>query len=61
MLNVLLLCCGLLPGIQVVLSTDLSCGDPQKGSGGLEGTDRTSYPSLLQKIKEVPEEPSGES
>ncbi|XP_032843389.2 agouti-related protein [Tyto alba] len=59
MLNMLLLCCGLLQGIQAVLTTDLSCGHLQKGSGGLEGADRARYSSLLRKVKEVSAEPAG--
>ncbi|KFV71055.1 Agouti-related protein, partial [Dryobates pubescens] len=60
MLNVLLLCCGLLQGIQAVLSADLSCGHLQKVGGGLEGVDRARYSSLLRKVKhEVSAEPEG--
>ncbi|XP_069649173.1 agouti-related protein [Haliaeetus albicilla] len=59
MLNVLLLCCGLLQGIQAILTTDLSCGHLQKVSGGLEGADRTRYSGLLRKVKEVSAEPVG--
>ncbi|KFP19656.1 Agouti-related protein, partial [Egretta garzetta] len=59
MLNVLLLCCGLLQGIQAVLAADLSRGHLQKASGGLEGADRAHYPSLLRKVKEVAVEPAG--
>lgn len=61
MLNVLLLCCGLLQGIQAILTADLSHSHLQKGSGGLEGTDRARYSSLLRKVKEVSAEPAGES
>lgn len=61
MLNVLLLCCGLLQGIQAILTTDLGRGHLQKVSGGLEGTDRARYSSLLRKVKEVSAEPAGES
>ncbi|XP_009468746.1 PREDICTED: agouti-related protein [Nipponia nippon] len=59
MLNVVLLCCGLLQGIQAVLAADLSHGHLQKVSGGLEGADRDHYSSLLQKVKEVSAEPAG--
>ncbi|XP_074769414.1 agouti-related protein isoform X1 [Athene noctua] len=59
MLNMLLLCCGLLQGIQAILTADLSCGPLQKVSGGLEGTDRARYSSLLRKVKEVSAEPAG--
>ncbi|XP_058702111.1 agouti-related protein isoform X1 [Poecile atricapillus] len=62
MLNVLLLCCGLLQGIQAVLdlrTADLSCGHPQKASGGLEGVDRARHTSLQRKAKEVSAEPAG--
>lgn len=61
MLNVLLLCCGLLQGIQAILTTDLSCGHLQKVSGGLEGADRARYSGLLRKVKEVSAEPVGKS
>lgn len=61
MLNVLLLCCGLLQGIQVILSADLSRSHLQKENGGLEGVDRAPYSSLLQKVKEMSAEPAGES
>lgn len=61
MLNVLLLCCGLLQGIQAILTADLSCGHLQKARGGLEGADRARYSSLLRKVKEVSAEPAGES
>lgn len=60
MLNVLLLCCGLLQGIQAVLAADLSRSHLQKASGGLEGVDRAHYPGLLRKVKEVAVEPAGE-
>ncbi|XP_074008553.1 agouti-related protein [Numenius arquata] len=59
MLNVLLLCCGLLQGIQAILAADLGHGHLQKGSVGLEGTDRARYSSLLRKVKEVSAEPAG--
>lgn len=59
MLNVLLLCCGLLQG--VVLGADVGCGLSGKVSGGLEGTDRARYSSLLRRVKEVSAEPAGES
>ncbi|KAK4813909.1 hypothetical protein QYF61_002740 [Mycteria americana] len=59
MLNVLLLCCGLLQGIQAMLTADLSHGHLQKVSGGLEGADRARYSSLLRKVKEVSAEPAG--
>ncbi|KAI1235492.1 hypothetical protein IHE44_0002364 [Lamprotornis superbus] len=62
MLNVLLLCCGLLQGIQAVLdlrTADLSCGHLQKASGGLERVDRARHTSLQQKVKEVSAEPAG--
>ncbi|XP_017596298.1 PREDICTED: agouti-related protein [Corvus brachyrhynchos] len=62
MLNVLLLCCGLLQGIQAVLdlrTADLSCGHLQKASGGLEGVDRARHTSLQRKVKEVSAEPAG--
>lgn len=64
MLNVLLLCCGLLQGIQAVLdlrTADLSCGHLQKASGGLEGLDRARQASLQRKLKEASAEPAGES
>ncbi|KAL2300252.1 hypothetical protein Nmel_012220 [Mimus melanotis] len=62
MLNVLLLCCGLLQGIQAVLdlrTADLSCGHLQKASGGLERVDRARHTSLQRKGKEVFAEPAG--
>lgn len=64
MLNVLLLCCGLLQGIQAVLdlrTADLSCGHVQKASGGLERVDRARQASLQRKGKEASVEPAGES
>lgn len=61
MLNVLLLCYGLLQGIQAILTSDLSHGHLQKMSTGLYGADRARYPSLLRKVKEVAVEPAGES
>lgn len=64
MLNVLLLCCGLLQGIQAVLdlrTADLSCGHLQKASGGLERVDRAHHTSLQRKVTEVSAEPAGES
>lgn len=64
MLNVLLLCCGLLQGIQAVLdlrTADLSCGHLQKASSGLEGADRARQASLQRKLKEASAEPAGES
>ncbi|NXW53938.1 AGRP protein, partial [Eurystomus gularis] len=42
---------GLLQGIQAVLGAELGCGQPHKVSGGLEGTDRARYSSLLRKVK----------
>ncbi|XP_054496525.2 agouti-related protein [Agelaius phoeniceus] len=62
MLNVLLLCCGLLQGIQAVLdlrTADLSCGHVQKASGGLERVDRARQASLQRKGKEASAEPAG--
>ncbi|XP_032925549.1 agouti-related protein isoform X1 [Catharus ustulatus] len=62
MLNVLLLCCGLLQGIQAALdlrTADLSCGHLQKASGGLERVDRARHTSLQRKVTEVPAEPAG--
>uniref|UniRef100_A0A8C5TEP3 Agouti-related protein n=1 Tax=Malurus cyaneus samueli TaxID=2593467 RepID=A0A8C5TEP3_9PASS len=62
MLNVLLLCCGLLHGVQAVLdlrTADLSCGHLQKVSGGLERVDRAHQASLQQKVKEVSAELAG--
>ncbi|OPJ78082.1 agouti-related protein [Patagioenas fasciata] len=59
MLNVLLLCCGLLQGIQAILSADLSHSHLQKENGRLEGIDRAHYSSLLQKVKEMSAEPAG--
>ncbi|XP_064314202.1 agouti-related protein [Phalacrocorax carbo] len=59
MLNVLLLCCGLLQGTQAILTTDLGHGHLQKVRGGPEGTDRARYSSLLRKFKEVSAEPAG--
>ncbi|XP_010181763.1 PREDICTED: agouti-related protein [Mesitornis unicolor] len=59
MLNALLLCCGLLQGIQAILSADLARGHLQKVSGGLEGTERARYSSLLRKVKEASAEPAG--
>jgi len=59
MLNVLLLCCGLLQGIQAILTADL--GHLPKASGRLEGMDRARYSSLLRKVKEASAEPAGES
>ncbi|KAM6123896.1 agouti-related protein-like [Phoenicopterus ruber ruber] len=59
MLNALLLCCGLLQGLQAVLAADLGRSHLQKGSGGLEGTDRARYSGLLRKVKEVSAEPAG--
>lgn len=63
MLNVLLLCCGLLQGIQAVLdlrSADLSCGHLQKASGGLEGADRARHAGQQRGAKEVSAGPAGE-
>ncbi|XP_010009425.1 PREDICTED: agouti-related protein [Nestor notabilis] len=57
MLNVLLLCCGLLQG--VVLSTNMGCVLPGQASGRLEGTDRAHYSSLLRRVKELSAEPAG--
>ncbi|XP_032051752.1 agouti-related protein [Aythya fuligula] len=59
MLNVLLLCYGLLQGIQAILTSDLSHSHLQKMSTGLYGADRARYPSLLRKVKEVAVEPAG--
>ncbi|XP_071613243.1 agouti-related protein [Heliangelus exortis] len=56
MLRVLLLCCGLLQGIQTILGTQLSHGHLQKG---MEGVGRAHYPSLLPRAKEVSAEPAG--
>ncbi|XP_009876339.1 PREDICTED: agouti-related protein [Apaloderma vittatum] len=53
MLNALLLCCGLLQGIQVVLGTDITYSHPQKVTRGLEGMDRTRYSSMLRKVEEA--------
>ncbi|XP_072202811.1 agouti-related protein [Excalfactoria chinensis] len=53
MLNALLLCYGLLQGIQAILTSDLSHSPLQKMSTGLEEADRARYPSLLRKAKEV--------
>lgn len=61
MLNVLLLCYGLLQGIQAILTSDLSHGHLQKMSAGLYGADRARYSSLLRKVKDVAVEPAGES
>lgn len=64
MLNVLLLCCGLLQEIQAVLdlrTADLSCGHLQKASSGLEAGDRARHSSVQRKVKEVSAEPAGES
>ncbi|XP_048814279.1 agouti-related protein [Lagopus muta] len=59
MLNALLLCYGLLQGIQAILSSELSHSPLQKMSSGLEEADRTRYPSLLHKAKELPVELAG--
>ncbi|XP_064015876.1 agouti-related protein isoform X2 [Pogoniulus pusillus] len=60
MLNTLLLCCGLLQGIQAVLGADLSCGQLQKAGSGLEGADRARYSSLLRRVRnEGSAEPHG--
>ncbi|XP_050167331.1 agouti-related protein [Myiozetetes cayanensis] len=62
MLTVLLLCCGLLQGIQAVLelrTAELSCGHVQKASGGLEGADRARHASLQRRAQEAPAEPQG--
>ncbi|KAM6300666.1 agouti-related protein [Aegotheles albertisi] len=59
MLNVLLLCCGLLQGLQAALAADLSRGHPQRGSGGMEEADRALYSSLQQRAKEVSAAPAG--
>lgn len=62
MLNMLLLCCGLLQGIQAVLGADPSCGQLQKAGPGLEGVDRALYPSLLRRVRnEGAADPQGES
>lgn len=61
MLNALLLCYGLLQGIQAILSSELSHSPLQKMSSGLEEADRARYPSLLHKAKELPVELAGES
>lgn len=63
MLNVLLLCCGLLQGIQAVLDlrgAEPSCGQLQKASGGLEGLDRARHGGLQRRAKEASAEPAGE-
>ncbi|XP_062442670.1 agouti-related protein [Rhea pennata] len=52
MLNVLLLCYGLLQGIQAILTSDLSHNHLQKMSAGLDGADRAQYSNLLRKVKE---------
>ncbi|KGL74727.1 Agouti-related protein, partial [Tinamus guttatus] len=59
MLNVLLLCYGLLQGIQAILTSDLGRSHVQEMSAGLDGADRARYSSLLRKVKEVSEEPVG--
>ncbi|XP_030812045.1 agouti-related protein [Camarhynchus parvulus] len=62
MLNVLLLCCGLLQGIQAVLdlrTADHSCGHVQKASSGLERVDRARQASLQRKGKEASAELAG--
>lgn len=60
MLNALLLCCGLLQGIQAILTSDLSHSPLQKMSAGLGEADRARYPSLLHKAKEASVELAGE-
>ncbi|XP_069724663.1 agouti-related protein isoform X1 [Phaenicophaeus curvirostris] len=59
MLNVVLLCCGLLQGLQTILAADLGRGHLLKATGGLEGADRAHYSSLLRKVKEMSAEPAG--
>uniref|UniRef100_A0A8B9P8R7 Agouti-related protein n=1 Tax=Apteryx owenii TaxID=8824 RepID=A0A8B9P8R7_APTOW len=59
MLNMLLLCYGLLQGIQAILTSDLSHSHLQEMSAGLDGADRAQYSSLLHKVKEVSVEPVG--
>ncbi|XP_067406273.1 agouti-related protein [Emydura macquarii macquarii] len=54
MLNMLLLCWGMLQGIQAILTSDLSNSHLQEMRPSLDGADRSGYPSLLQKIKEAP-------
>ncbi|XP_015729384.1 agouti-related protein [Coturnix japonica] len=60
MLNALLLCYGLLQGIQAILTSDLSHSPLQKMSTGLEEADRAArYPSLLHNAKELSAELDG--
>ncbi|XP_074865304.1 agouti-related protein [Carettochelys insculpta] len=59
MLTMLLLSWGVLQGIQALLATDLSSSHLPEMHPGLEGPDRSSYPSLLREIKEVPIGPAG--
>ncbi|XP_021264369.1 agouti-related protein [Numida meleagris] len=59
MLNALLLCYGLLQGIQAILTSDLSHSPLQKMSAGLEEAGRAPYSSLLRKAKEASVELAG--
>ncbi|OXB74057.1 UNVERIFIED_CONTAM: hypothetical protein H355_003120 [Colinus virginianus] len=59
MLNALLLCYGLLQGIQAVLSSDLGRSPLQKMSAGLDEADRARYSSLLRRAKEASAELAG--
>uniref|UniRef100_A0A452HKI8 Agouti-related protein n=1 Tax=Gopherus agassizii TaxID=38772 RepID=A0A452HKI8_9SAUR len=54
MLNMLLLSWGVLQGIQTILTSDLSSNHLSEMHRSLDGADRSSYPSLLRKVKEAP-------
>ncbi|KFU92174.1 Agouti-related protein, partial [Chaetura pelagica] len=56
MLNVLLLCCGLLQGIQAVLAAEPGHGHLKKG---MEGADRAGFSSLLREAKDASAAPAG--
>ncbi|XP_006028156.1 agouti-related protein [Alligator sinensis] len=59
MLNMLLLCWGLLQGIQAILTSDLNSNHLQEMSSSVNGGGRSGYTSLLHKVKEAPVERSG--
>ncbi|CAM5092578.1 unnamed protein product [Natator depressus] len=59
MLNMLLLGWGVLQGIQAILTADLSSSHLSELHPILDGAERSSYPSLLQKFKEAPVGPAG--
>uniref|UniRef100_A0A8C4W052 Agouti-related protein n=1 Tax=Gopherus evgoodei TaxID=1825980 RepID=A0A8C4W052_9SAUR len=52
-------CWGVLQGIQTILTSDLSSSHLSEMHRSLDGADRSSYPSLLRKVKEAPVGPAG--